>query len=117
MFSIGSTTSLAQTLILPVFGIAPGGIESRMEMHLESMRDQVVRIAAAEFELQLEVGETIHTESSYKFTNSTLGALLSDSGFEMEYAWKDERNWYALTLSRSHERMSATRIQIDPAEC
>jgi L-histidine Nalpha-methyltransferase len=77
-------------------------LECRIEMHLESTRDQDVLIAAAELELDLRSGETIHTENSYKFTNETLGALLSDSGFEIENAWKDERDWYALTLSRRH---------------
>jgi L-histidine N-alpha-methyltransferase len=79
-------------------------IESRIEMHLESTRDQLVRIAAAELELQFQNGETIHTENSYKFTDSTLEALLSNSDFEIESTWKDERNWYALTLSRPHEQ-------------
>lgn len=77
--------------------------ESRIEMH-KSVRDQFVRIADAELELQFEKGATIHTENSYKFTDSTLDALLSDSGFETESAWKDERNWYALTLSRPREQ-------------
>jgi L-histidine Nalpha-methyltransferase len=75
-------------------------IESRIEMHLESMRAQNVQIAAAELELHFRNGETIHTENSYKFTNDTLVALLSDSGFVIQHAWKDARDWYALTLSR-----------------
>lgn len=79
-------------------------IESRVEMHLESMRDQNVRIASAELEVDFRNGETIHTENSYKFTDSTLHALLSDSGFEIENAWKDGRDWCALTLSRRHEQ-------------
>ena len=45
-----------------------------------------------------------NTENSYKFTDGTLGALLSDSGFEIQYAWKDAREWYALTLSLRHEQ-------------
>jgi hypothetical protein len=32
-------------------------------------------------------------------TDSTLDALHSHSGLEIESAWKDGRNWYALTLS------------------
>jgi len=79
-------------------------LESRIEMHLESIRDQNVQIAAAELELHFRHGETIHTESSYKFSSEMLGALLSDSGFEIQQAWKDAREWYALTLShRRHE--------------
>jgi L-histidine Nalpha-methyltransferase len=77
-------------------------LESRIEMYLESARDQDVQIAAAELELDFRSGETIHTENSYKFTSETLGALLTDSGLEIETAWKDERDWYALTLSRRH---------------
>jgi L-histidine Nalpha-methyltransferase len=89
-------------LILWAFDITSVGnpIESRIEMHLESIRDQNVQIAAAELELHFRNGETIHTENSYKFTNDTLVALLSDSGFVIQHAWKDARDWYALTLSR-----------------
>jgi dimethylhistidine N-methyltransferase len=79
-------------------------IESRIEMHLESIRDQTVQIAAAELEIHFKGGETIHTENSYKFTDRTIRALLSGSGFEIEKAWKDELNWYALTLSRRNQR-------------
>ena len=75
-------------------------VASRIEMHLECMRDQYVQIATAELELHFRKGETIHTENSYKFTDDTLDALLSDSNFKIESTWKDERNWYAVTLSR-----------------
>jgi dimethylhistidine N-methyltransferase len=78
-------------------------IESRIEMHLESTCEQSIRVSAAELELYFRRGETIHTENSYKFTDATLGALLSDSGFEMQHAWKDAREWYALTLSHPQE--------------
>ena len=75
-------------------------VASRIEMHLECVRDQYVEIASAELELHFREGETIHTENSYKFTDNTLDALLSDSGFKIESTWKDERSWYAVTLSR-----------------
>jgi L-histidine N-alpha-methyltransferase len=75
-------------------------VESRIEMHLESIRDQKVEIADADLAFDFRSGETIHTENSYKFTNEMLGSLLLDSGFATQHAWKDEREWYALTLSR-----------------
>lgn len=78
--------------------------ESRIEMHLESTRDQTVQIASAGLDLDFLHGETIHTENSYKFTDRTLDALLSDSGFKIEEAWKDGRDWYALALGRWCER-------------
>jgi L-histidine Nalpha-methyltransferase len=78
-------------------------IESRIEMHLESTCSQSIQIPAASLELYFRPGETIHTENSYKFTDQTLGALLSDSRFTPEMTWKDPRQWYALTLSRTCE--------------
>ncbi|MEP7353153.1 MAG: L-histidine N(alpha)-methyltransferase [Acidobacteriota bacterium] len=75
------------------------GVESRMEMHLESTRDQCVDIPAAQVRLQFAAFETIHTESSYKFTRKTLDALLDDAGFAIEHTWTDPRQWYALTLA------------------
>jgi uncharacterized SAM-dependent methyltransferase len=70
-----------------------------MEMHLESTRDQRVNIPGAQVSLQFAAFETIHTESSYKFTPETLGALLDDAGFVIEQTWTDPRQWYALTLA------------------
>jgi uncharacterized SAM-dependent methyltransferase len=72
---------------------------SRIEMHLESLREQYVRIPAAKLHLLFAQGETIHTESSYKFTQNTLGALLDDAGFRIEQTWKDPLERYALTLA------------------
>jgi L-histidine Nalpha-methyltransferase len=73
--------------------------ESRIEMHLESTRDQWVTIPAADLSLEFAAFETIHTESSYKFTRETLRALLHDAGFTVEQTWTDPRQWYALTLA------------------
>jgi L-histidine N-alpha-methyltransferase len=74
-------------------------VESRIEMHLESTRDQCVNIPAAQLTLQFAAFETIHTENSYKFTRNALGALLDDAGFTIEKTWMDPRQWYALTLA------------------
>jgi dimethylhistidine N-methyltransferase len=74
-------------------------VHSRIEMHLESTCDQWVDIPAAELSIQFAASETIHTESSYKFTQKTLGALLEDAGFAIKQTWSDPRQWYALTLA------------------
>jgi dimethylhistidine N-methyltransferase len=73
--------------------------ESRIEMHLESTRDQCVKIPAAQLTVEFAAFENIHTESSYKFTPKTLAALLNDAGFMIEQTWTDPRQWYALTLA------------------
>jgi dimethylhistidine N-methyltransferase len=75
------------------------GAESRIEMHLESTEDQFVSIPGAQLSVQFEALETIHTESSYKFTRETLGALLDDAGFTITQIWTDSARWYALTLA------------------
>jgi L-histidine Nalpha-methyltransferase len=74
-------------------------IESRIEMHLESTREQEVCIDHAELDLHFMPRETIHTENSYKFTQQGIRTLLRDSGFEIREAWKDSRGWYTLTLA------------------
>jgi len=74
-------------------------LKSRIEMHLESTRDQCVNIPAAQLSIQFAAFETIHTENSYKFTRNTLCALLDDAGFGIERTWTDPQRWYALTLA------------------
>jgi L-histidine Nalpha-methyltransferase len=74
-------------------------LESRIEMHLESTREQDVSIECAELDLHFVPGETIHTENSYKFTDQAIRTLLDDAGFQITGAWKDSRSWYAVTLA------------------
>lgn len=61
--------------------------EGRIEMHLESVRDQVVR--ADGWERRFRRGERIHTENSYKYAPAEFEAVLRDAGF------LDIRRWDA----------------------
>ncbi len=74
-------------------------IEGRIEMHLESTREQDVSIEHADLDIHLMLRETIHTENSYKFTDRGIRNLLNEVGFQIRGAWKDSRDWYALTLA------------------
>ena len=74
-------------------------IESRIEMHLESMQKQDVSIEDADLDLHFMPRETIHTENSYKFTDQGIRSLLEEVGFEVRGAWKDACGWYTLTLA------------------
>jgi len=74
-------------------------VESRIEMHLESVQEQGISIEHANLDLHFMQGETIHTENSYKFTDRSIRSLLRDVGFEIREAWKDCRGWYSLTLA------------------
>ena len=75
--------------------------ESRMEMHLESLRHQPVRLEALDIELAFAAGERIHTENSYKYTPGQAEAMLQAAGFTTESTWTDERGWFAVCLGRA----------------
>jgi dimethylhistidine N-methyltransferase len=61
----------------------------RIEMHLESLRDQSVPIRALGIEVSFREGETIHTESSYKFRPGQIAELAAAAGFELRRTWYD----------------------------
>jgi L-histidine N-alpha-methyltransferase len=72
--------------------------ESRVEMHLVSTRSQRVRIEASRLDLTLEDGETIWTESSYKYRAEEIVAMLGHAGFREIDQWIDAPGAFALTL-------------------
>jgi len=72
---------------------------SRIEMHLESLRTQTVRIAALDLEVRFVEGETIHTENSYKYRTADIEALLATAGFVNPQRWRDENGWFAVYLA------------------
>ena len=74
---------------------------SRMEMSLVSTRAHHVRIEAIDLDVDLAEGETIWTESSYKYTAEGLIAQLEHAGFESVAQWIDRNDAFALTLARA----------------
>jgi L-histidine N-alpha-methyltransferase len=60
---------------------------SRVEMHLVSVRSQRVQVPAARLDIQFEEGETIWTESSYKYNASDVPDMLDRAGFSMVDQW------------------------------
>jgi L-histidine N-alpha-methyltransferase len=75
--------------------------ESRMEMHLVSAKNQEVWLPGIELRVNFEVGESIHTENSYKYRRGDAEALLSKAGFAPQETWTDERGWFAVVLARA----------------
>jgi L-histidine N-alpha-methyltransferase len=78
-------------------------VESRIEMHLESLMAQRVRIPAfgsgAAFTVNFATGETIHTENSYKFTTAAVESLLVSASFKVKRSWQDPQDLFAVTLA------------------
>jgi dimethylhistidine N-methyltransferase len=72
--------------------------ESRVEMHLASLRRQRVSVEAAHVDFMMEEGETIWTESSYKYRPASVVEMLEDAGFRAIEQWVDAANGFALTL-------------------
>jgi L-histidine N-alpha-methyltransferase len=71
--------------------------ERRVEMHLVSRRRQTVRVAAAGLELTLAEGETIWTESSYKYEPAQVVADGREAGFDHGTQWIDHEAGFAVT--------------------
>jgi len=71
---------------------------SRVEMHLVSQVRQTVRVPGADLVFTMDAGETIWTESSYKYEPDTIAAILARAGFGLTGQWIDELDRFALTL-------------------
>ena len=72
---------------------------SRVEMHLVSERRQRVRIPASCLAITFDAGETIWTESSYKYRASDVRAMLERAGFRATAEWRESS--FALTLAKA----------------
>lgn len=66
----------------------------RIEMHLVSLENQEVMIEGMKF--RFDRGETIHTESSYKYTVEDFSRLAEKSGLKVKKNWQDSRGYFSL---------------------
>jgi dimethylhistidine N-methyltransferase len=66
----------------------------RIEMHLLSMRRQVLSLQGIDYEFQ--AGETLHTENSYKYSIAGFQAMAERAGFKPGPVWTDAQNWFSL---------------------
>jgi len=70
----------------------------RIEMHLESLVAQTVRIEAADTTIAFAPGERIWTESSYKYDVVQIEEMGLQAGFAMAEQWVEQDAGFALTL-------------------
>ena len=66
----------------------------RIEMHLVSRCEQTVAIGDERFTFR--DGETLHTESSHKFTNDGLSTLAAQAGFGEGTSWTDPKRLFSV---------------------
>ena len=71
---------------------------SRIEMHLLSLFDQTVHVAALKLDVPFVAGETIWTESSHKYTEAGIRDLVQKGGFQPIDQWLAEKQSFLEVL-------------------
>jgi len=61
--------------------------QGRIEMHLRALKTQRVHIG--EYEVSFKPGDSIHTESSYKYSTEEFASLAAEAGFIAQAVWTD----------------------------
>jgi dimethylhistidine N-methyltransferase len=65
---------------------------SRVEMHLVSREDQIVKVGGDY--IDFEKGESIWTESSYKYDRARLEELIETAGFRLRKLWTNSKRQF-----------------------
>ncbi|HET9711751.1 MAG TPA: L-histidine N(alpha)-methyltransferase, partial [Pyrinomonadaceae bacterium] len=70
----------------------------RIEIYIESLADQRVRIEKLDLEIEFAAGELIHTENSYKYDTTGIAQLAVATGFELSRTWLDSQERFSSNL-------------------
>jgi L-histidine N-alpha-methyltransferase len=70
----------------------------RIEIYIESLFKQRVRIEKLDLEVEFEPGELIHTENSYKYDRAGIARLANETGFECSHTWLDSEERFSSNL-------------------
>ncbi len=70
----------------------------RVEIHIESLREQTVAIKKLDMNVHFEAGERIHTENSYKYDLQGIKDLASQTGFKCTHVWLDPQKRFSSNL-------------------
>lgn len=73
---------------------------SSVEMHLESARDQIVRVEALALTVRFAAGERVHTESSHKYDDARIAKLFAAASLASARKLTDDRGWFAVHLAK-----------------
>jgi dimethylhistidine N-methyltransferase len=71
--------------------------ESRIEMHLESVRD--VEVSWPGGHRRFRAGDRIHTENSYKHSLDGFAAILAAAGLRCAQRWTDAAGWFGFFVA------------------
>jgi dimethylhistidine N-methyltransferase len=70
----------------------------RIEIYIESLVHQRVRIEKLDLEVEFAAGELIHTENSYKYDRAGISQLATRTGFELSRTWLDSQERFSSNL-------------------
>jgi dimethylhistidine N-methyltransferase len=68
--------------------------QGRVEMHLVSQREQTVNLDGVS--IPLAEGESIWTESSYKYSLDEFAWLAATTGWRVVRVWTDDKRWFSV---------------------
>jgi len=71
---------------------------SRIEIYIESLAFQTVRIEKLDLEVEFSAGELIHTENSHKYDLASIAELASSTGFDCSRTWFDDQERFSSNL-------------------
>jgi uncharacterized SAM-dependent methyltransferase len=75
---------------------------ARIEMHLVASCDQTIEVAGQIF--TLAAGDSLHTETSHKYTVEGFKQLAKGAGWHLTQHWTDSQNRFALLLLQASTR-------------
>ena len=70
----------------------------RIEIYIESLVNQRVRIEKLDLEVEFTAGELIHTENSYKYDKAGIAKLAAQTSFEVSRTWLDSQERFSSNL-------------------
>ncbi len=70
--------------------------KSRIEMHLVTMINHSIKLF--DKKIDFKVGETIHTESSYKYTYKSFEQLIESAGYKVQNFFSDEKSFFGIFI-------------------
>lgn len=73
----------------------------RIEIYIESVREQTVRIEALGANINFRTGERIHTEYSHKYAVEDLAQMGARASFELRHSWYDKAQLLSSNLFRA----------------
>ena len=70
--------------------------KERIEMHLRANRPVIVHIQDLDMTVDMNEGETIHTEICRKFTRHSAENMIAQAGMAIKRWYTDPNRWFAL---------------------